>query len=177
MTASWLATFNDGADDGRLATALGECCSSSQWIDQILAGRPFADDEAVFTASDQAIADLDRSGLADALAGHPRIGERPSGPAGAAGSAGEWSRQEQAGVTSATPSVLEEIATANIEYEQKFGHVYLVCATGKSADELLAICRSRLANDPVVEEGVVCSELAKITRIRLGRLLRPYDAA
>jgi 2-oxo-4-hydroxy-4-carboxy-5-ureidoimidazoline decarboxylase len=174
MTSGWLATLNEGADDEQLATALGQCCSSGQWVDQILAGRPFPNDGALFTASDRAIADLDRSGLADALAGHPRIGERPSG---AAEAAGEWSRHEQSGVTSAAPDVLDEIATANIEYEQKFGHVYLVCATGKSADELLAICRSRLGNDPVVEEGVVRSELAKITRIRLGRLLRPYDAA
>ena len=92
------------------------------------------------------------------------------------GEAGDWSRQEQSGVRAGTAAVLEQVAVANAEYEHRFGHVYLVCATGKSADELLAICRSRLRNDPVTEEGVVRTELAKITRIRLGRLLRPYDA-
>jgi 2-oxo-4-hydroxy-4-carboxy-5-ureidoimidazoline decarboxylase len=173
MTASWLATLNAGADDDSLATELAACCSSRYWVEQILAQRPFADAEGLLAASDAAIAALDEAALAEALAGHPRIGERP---AGAGGAGGEWSREEQSGVTSAATGVREEIATANAEYERRFGHVYLVCATGKSADELLAICRARLGNDPATEEGVVRIELAKITRLRLGRLLRPYDA-
>jgi 2-oxo-4-hydroxy-4-carboxy-5-ureidoimidazoline decarboxylase len=170
MTAAWLSALNAGADDEALANQLAACCSSPQWVAQILEQRPYVDDEALYAASDAAIAALDAGALADAVARHPRIGER------AKGAGGEWSRQEQSGVTTATADVLEQIATANAEYEQRFGHVYLVCATGKSADDLLAICRSRLTNDPETEAGVVRVELAKITRIRLGKLLRPYDA-
>ena len=170
MAGSWLVTLNDGAGDGNVAEALFACCSSPRWIEQVLAGRPYPDEESLLASSDAAIAALDDSALAEALAGHPRIGAAP------AGAAHEWSRREQSGVATAPAGVLAEVAAANAEYERRFGHVYLVCATGKSADELLAICRSRLANDPVTEDGVVRAELAKITRIRLGRLLRPYDA-
>jgi 2-oxo-4-hydroxy-4-carboxy-5-ureidoimidazoline decarboxylase len=170
MTAGWLSTLNEGGDDAQLAAQLAACCSSRQWVEEILSQRPFADDGALFAASDAAISALDADALAEALAGHPRIGERPVGVAA------EWSRQEQSGVNSAAAGVLEEIATANAEYERRFGQVYLVCASGKSADELLAICRSRLTNDPVEEAQVVRAELAKISRIRLGKLLHPYDA-
>jgi 2-oxo-4-hydroxy-4-carboxy-5-ureidoimidazoline decarboxylase len=170
MTESALSTLNSGADDEQLAKELTACCSSEHWVEEILRQRPYADAEALLAASDAAVAALDNAALVDALAGHPRIGERP------AGAGGEWSRQEQSGVASAPSAVIEELATANAEYERRFGQVYLVCATGKSADELLAICRSRLANDPVAEERVVRAELAKITRIRLGKLLHPYDA-
>ncbi|HTW19553.1 MAG TPA: 2-oxo-4-hydroxy-4-carboxy-5-ureidoimidazoline decarboxylase [Mycobacteriales bacterium] len=171
MTERWLHVLNEGSADDQVAADLMACCSSRQWADRMLDQRPYADSNALLVASDAAIAALDDVGLADALAGHPRIGERPTG------SAHEWSRREQSGVSTATAGVLEEIAAANAEYERRFGRVYLVCATGKTADELLAICRSRLGNDPQTEEGVVRIELAKITRIRLGRLLGSYDAA
>ena len=170
MAESWLVTLNDGAEDEQVAKALTACCSAQQWVDQVLAGRPYPDEESLLESSDAAISSLDRAALAEALGGHPRIGAAPGG------AAHDWSRREQSCVTSAPAAVLAEIAAANAEYERRFGHVYLVCATGKSADELLAICRARLANDPVTEDGVVRAELAKITRIRLGRLLRPYDA-
>jgi 2-oxo-4-hydroxy-4-carboxy-5-ureidoimidazoline decarboxylase len=170
MAPGWLTTLNDGADDLRLAVDLMACCSSREWVDQIFGGRPFGDEDQLLTASDAAITALSDSALADALAGHPRIGERR------AGASAEWSRQEQAGVSSATTAVLEEVARANVEYEQRFGHVYLVCASGRSAEDLLAICRSRLTNDPDTEAHVVRAELAKITRIRLGKLLHAYDA-
>jgi 2-oxo-4-hydroxy-4-carboxy-5-ureidoimidazoline decarboxylase len=170
MTSGWLAGLNLGADDEALTAELITCCSSREWVDRVLAQRPFADAEALLAASDAAIAALDGVALSDALAGHPRIGERR------AGAEGVLSQQEQAGVTSAAAGVLEQIAKANADYEQRFGQVYLVCATGRSAEELLAICRSRLGNDPDTETAVIRVELAKITRIRLGRLLRAYDA-
>jgi 2-oxo-4-hydroxy-4-carboxy-5-ureidoimidazoline decarboxylase len=170
MTASWLVSLNSGADDEQSAKQLTACCRSRHWVEEILMQRPYVDADALLTASDVAVTALDQAGLADALAGHPRIGDRP------AGAGGEWSQQEQSGVAAAGAAVLEEIATTNAEYERRFGHVYLVCATGKTAEELLAICRSRLANDPVAEERVVRAELAKITRIRLGKLLNSYDA-
>lgn len=165
MTSAGLAELNTGLDDAGAARALAACCASGDWVARMLAARPFADVEAVYAESDAALAAVDDSAIAQALAGHPRIGERAPGPDGT------WSRQEQAGVSSAASSVRDEIADANSEYERRFGHVYLVCATGKSAEELLAICRSRLDNDPATEAGVVRAELTKITRIRLGKLL------
>lgn len=165
MTSAGLAELNGGLDDAGAARALAACCASGDWVARMLAARPFADAAALYAESDAALAAVDDSAIAQALAGHPRIGER------AAGADGAWSRQEQAGVSAAANSVRDEIAEANAEYERRFGHVYLVCATGKSAEELLAICRSRLDNDPSTEAGVVREELTKITRIRLGKLL------
>lgn len=171
MTSAGLAELNSGLDDAGAARALAACCASGDWVARMLAARPFADAEALYAESDATLAAVDDSAIAQALAGHPRIGERAAGTASTASTAGAWSRQEQAGVSSAASSVRDEIADANAEYERRFGHIYLVCATGKSAEELLAICRARLGNDAATEAGVVREELTKITRIRLGKLL------
>ena len=157
-----LAFLNSAPDDAALRGELATCCAARSWITALVAGRPFADEEELFAASDAAIGELTDAGLAEALAGHPRIGERTGGA---------WSRQEQAGVASAGAVVQAELAAANAAYEQRFGHVYLVCATGRSAEELLAVCRTRLGNDPATERAVVLAELAKISRLRLAKLL------
>lgn len=165
-----LAEFNQAPDDDRLRSSLHACCAAESWVNRIVAGRPYPDEAALLSASDAATAELDDTGLAQALAGHPRIGERVAAGHGA------WSRQEQSGVAGAGADVRAQLAEANAAYEQQFGHVYLVCATGKSADELLALCRARLDNDPATERGVVSTELAKINRLRLGKLLHPEQA-
>jgi 2-oxo-4-hydroxy-4-carboxy-5-ureidoimidazoline decarboxylase len=109
------------------------------------------------------VARLAPADLEQALAGHPRIGEGRT--------AGHWSRREQAGVHGADPATIQALADGNEAYERRFGHIYLVCATGRSAGQLLALLRERLGNDPGTEWGVVRRELAKINRIRLARLL------
>ena len=140
---------------------LRACCAADAWIEAILAGRPYASAAELAETSDAATAALDDHGLGQALGGHPRIGER---------AAEAWSRQEQAGVADAGAEVRAALAAANAEYERRFGHVYLVCATGRSAAELLAICQARLDNSPAVERAVVLGELAKINRLRLTKL-------
>jgi len=158
--------FANALPDVQLTPLLRGCCAAPDWIDAVRAGRPYTSLAALLERSDVATAALDDAGLSAAVAAHPRIGERAHGTHAA------WSRQEQAGVGGASGDVRAELAAANAEYEQRFGHVYLVCATGRSADELLAICRSRLANDPDTEHAVVLTELGKIARLRLGKLLR-----
>jgi 2-oxo-4-hydroxy-4-carboxy-5-ureidoimidazoline decarboxylase len=106
---------------------------------------------------------LDPADLEQALAGHPRIGERHG--------ADDRSRREQAGVHGADPATIQALADGNQAYERQFGHIYLVCATGRSAGELLALLQERLGNDPGAEWAVVRTELAKINRIRLAKLL------
>jgi 2-oxo-4-hydroxy-4-carboxy-5-ureidoimidazoline decarboxylase len=164
MTAPGLQAFN-ALDAAAARRALLECCASMAWATRVAAGRPYPDAASLFAAADAAVHDLDPTGLTEALAGHPRIGERPAGPAHRA------SRREQAGVAGADRGVLDAIAAGNAAYEQRFGHVYLVCATGRSAPELLDILQSRLANDPATEDRVTRTELAKINRIRLDRML------
>jgi 2-oxo-4-hydroxy-4-carboxy-5-ureidoimidazoline decarboxylase len=172
-SSEWLARFNDAGAAGlaQVEAELGECCRAPAWIAALLAERPYADAEELFLDSDVATMLLDADGLAQALAGHPRIGQQ--GEHHAIDAPASWSAQEQAGVATASATTREQIAAANAEYEQRFGHVYLVSATGKSAAELLAICRARLANDDATEDRVVREELAKIARIRLARLLYP----
>jgi 2-oxo-4-hydroxy-4-carboxy-5-ureidoimidazoline decarboxylase len=139
------------------------CCSSARWAAEVLSGRPYATADEVLARSDAAVAGLAPADLEQALAGHPRIGERRD--------ADERSRREQAGVLGADPATIQALADGNAEYERRFGHIYLVCATGRNAADLLALLRERLGNDPGTEWGVVRRELGKINRIRLAKLL------
>ena len=144
--------------------ALFAVCATPRWADAVAAARPFGSPEGLYAAADHALADLTESDLDDALSGHPRIGGR-------AGSAD--SRREQAGVTG--DETLAALAQGNREYEARFGHVYLVCASGRSGEELLEVLRSRLGNEPETERAVVRQELGRINRLRLERLVRTEE--
>jgi 2-oxo-4-hydroxy-4-carboxy-5-ureidoimidazoline decarboxylase len=145
---------------------LRSCCSSGVWARKVSAGRPYGSIEELCLAADDALAALSESEVDEALAGHPRIGDRP---------ADESSRLEQSGVADADERTSAALAEANRVYEERFGHVYLVCATGKGGGELLTMLRDRLGNAPAEERRVVRSELGKINRIRLDRLLRETE--
>lgn len=159
-----LAGFNNAPSDDAQATLL-ECCSSPQWAHAVAARRPYPSPAALFEAADEALADLDDAELRAALAGHPRIGERAD--AGHAASSG----REQAGVAQSSTATLTALVDGNRAYEARFGHVYLVCADGRSGDELLAVLHERLTNDPASEWATVREELRKINRLRLARLI------
>jgi len=160
------------ADD--LRVRLHSCCAADAWVEEMVKGRPYRSEVALYAASDHATLALDADGLDQALAGHPRIGDRAPAHAGDTRSAA-WSRGEQSAVATAGADVLSQLAAANAEYERRFGHVYLVCASGRGAEELLAVCRSRLDNDPETERGVVIGELAKINQLRLAKLLAEWQ--
>ena len=148
---------------------LHACCSSPAWAKAVASRRPFLSAGDLFEAADAELAALSEAEVNAALGGHPRIGERPQGAGGA------QSRREQSRVEGADESTLAAIAEGNRAYESRFGHVYLVCATGRSAEELLAVLRDRLGNSPETERQVLRQELAKINRIRLGRMLGEVD--
>ena len=155
----------NGLPDGMAREELLACCSSARWAAEMASGRPFASADEIITCSEAAVAGLTQADLEQALAGHPRIGDRSR--AGAAA----WSRQEQAGVEAADQAIVRALAEGNEAYERRFGHIYLVCATGRSGAELLALLRERLGNDTAGEWDVVRRELVKINRIRLRKLL------
>jgi 2-oxo-4-hydroxy-4-carboxy-5-ureidoimidazoline decarboxylase len=144
--------------------ALYECCTSRIWAIRVAAGRPFLDEDALFERADLILAELTESDLDEALDGHPRIGDRPDNPSSAA---------EQSGVATADDAVIAELKKCNAEYEERFGHVYLVFANGRPAGELLAILKERMSNDPATERRVMRMELAKINRRRLKAMLEP----
>lgn len=156
-----LAGFDAMSDDAA-HQALLACCSSPGLARSLVVGRPYPSVEALLDAADAAVARLPESEIDLALAGHFRIGERPRSADSA---------REQAGVAAAADEVREALAEGNRTYEERFGHIYLVCATGKSAEEVLALLTARLRNDPETERRVVRTELAKINRIRLRGLL------
>lgn len=143
--------------------ALFACCSSPAWTRRLAAARPYASEAELFAAADRALAELSEAEIDHALDGHPRIGERRDGNA--------VSAREQAAVTVAGDEVKRAIAEGNRDYEARFGQVYLVAASGRSPEELLADLRHRLDNDPATERKVLRAELAKINRIRLGQLI------
>jgi 2-oxo-4-hydroxy-4-carboxy-5-ureidoimidazoline decarboxylase len=138
------------------------CCASPVWARAVAAGRPYATVADLLDRAGAVLADLPEAEIDRALAGHPRIGER---------SAHASSQQEQAAVASADRPVLDALAAGNRAYEERFGHVYLVCADGRTAGELLAVLRARLANDAATERATARAELGKINTIRLGRLV------
>jgi 2-oxo-4-hydroxy-4-carboxy-5-ureidoimidazoline decarboxylase len=142
--------------------ALSACCSSERWVLAVTAGRPYSSVSDLLAASDAAVAAMSEADLSEALDGHPRLGERH---------VTGWSSQEQAGVAGADARIRAALAVGNAEYEERFGHVYLACATGSGAAELLGFLRERLANEPEAEWRVVASELAKINQLRLRKLV------
>lgn len=142
--------------------ALGRCCGAARWIDGMMARRPFASEAELEAAADAVWAALDREDLLEAFAHHPAIGTT--------GTVSAWSKAEQAGVTGAAAETLASLRALNDLYAQRFGHVFLVCATGQSADEMLARLRARIDNAPTHELAVAAAEQAKITRLRLRKL-------
>jgi len=153
--------FNRLTDRQRMNLLYG-VCSSPIWARRVLAGGPFRDVDALLDRADRVLAELPDGEIDAALDGHPRIGAKVDNASSA---------REQSAVASAGDDVKAELAAKNREYDDKFGYVYLVCASGRSAEELLAILTDRLHNDPDTERRVMRSELAKINRLRLERLL------
>ncbi|NEB78274.1 2-oxo-4-hydroxy-4-carboxy-5-ureidoimidazoline decarboxylase [Streptomyces sp. SID14478] len=156
-----LARFN-ASDESAAQAELHEVCASSAWGSKILAQRPFASLDALFEASDAAMAELSAEDLAEAMAGHPPIGRpKPGDPT---------SSREQRGMAGASEELKAEMLDRNLEYQDRFGHVFLICATGASAEQMLDALKARIGNTPEQEREIVRTELGKINRIRLTRL-------
>jgi 2-oxo-4-hydroxy-4-carboxy-5-ureidoimidazoline decarboxylase len=200
----------DRATAATAAALLRPSCASARWIERLVSGRPYETLPALVAASDATIGALGWPDIEQALAAHPRIGDRtPSGPAGGrgpqpgdaasgrlgpaaapggrpapGGAAGgrpgpadgdreaAWSRQEQSGTRDAPAEVQAGLRAGNAAYEERFGHVFLICATGMSAASMLAALQARLGHDPAREREVVRDELMKIVRLRLGKAFR-----
>ena len=149
------------------------CCGSRAWAGRVAALRPFASEDALFSAADEVWWGLDRDDWLEAFRSHPRIGEKKA-EAGQTAREQGWSRGEQAGMDAAEDAPRRALAEGNRAYEARFGHIYLVCATGRSADELLSILTARLDNDAETELRVAAGEQARITRLRLEKLLAAH---
>jgi OHCU decarboxylase len=134
------------------------------------AARPYSSREALLALAEEHWWALDREDWLEAFRSHPRIGERRA-EAGQTSTEQRWSAGEQSGMASAESGTQAAIAAGNREYEERFGYIYIVCASGRSAEELLSVLRERLGNAPEVEIRAAAAEQARITRLRLDKLL------
>ena len=144
--------------------ALLACCGSFRWTGQMTARRPFDNAEIVHATAHDIWWSLEKSDWLEAFACHPKIGESKSGS--------DWSSQEQKGMATASAGIADAISTLNREYQKRFGYIFIVCATGKSAAEIRDLLEQRLKNDPQKELRLAAAEQLKITHLRLDKLLQ-----
>lgn len=148
-----------------------KCCGCRNWASAISAARPFANVEELLTTADSTWRSLGSEDWLEAFRAHPKIGEKKAAAAQSQ-AAQKWSAQEQSGVNDAANETMAALAEGNQDYEQRFGFIFIVCATGKSSEEMLAILQARLQNDAEAEIAVAAEEQRKITRLRLEKLLQ-----
>jgi 2-oxo-4-hydroxy-4-carboxy-5-ureidoimidazoline decarboxylase len=147
---------------------LMDCCGAARWAAGVAARRPYVNAEALHKTADSVWWKLERADWLEAFSHHPQIGDRP---ASGSESARQWTAGEQAGARIATDDVKARLARANRAYFEKFGYIYIVCATGKTAEGMLAILNQRLQNDLASELSIAAEQQRLITRIRLDKLL------
>jgi len=172
----WLNSLSaDEATDELL-----HCCGSRRWASQMAHARPFSDPEELREKATDIWWSLDSNDWLDAFRSHPKIGENKPTASDEKkdqmhSGAREWSEQEQAGVRNAKEETMDYLAQLNLKYEAKFGYIFIVCATGKSSEEMLTILQERLENDEMKELPIAAAEQAKITDLRLKKMLGMRD--
>jgi OHCU decarboxylase len=147
-----------------------KCCGSKRWAERMSAETPFESLNDLLAKADSVWCALEPHDWLEAFHSHPKIGERKAAAVTSEQSK-SWSEAEQAGVSNAAAQTLQALADLNKEYEDKFGYIFIVCATGKSSEEMLAILRGRLQNNPDEELRIAAAEQAKITKLRLQKLV------
>ena len=156
-------------DEAPIAEArrlLTECCSATRWVEAMLRRRPFGSHHAIIAVARDAWWSLGPEDWREAFSHHPKIGDLETLRSRFAGTRA-LSESEQSGMESATDAVLDALARANRDYEERFGYIFIVCATGKSAEAMLALLHGRIMNDPAGEIRIAAEEQMKITAIRL----------
>jgi 2-oxo-4-hydroxy-4-carboxy-5-ureidoimidazoline decarboxylase len=156
------------ADESAARDAMIACCGANRWAATMVSARPFNSAADLCRAADQAWRATDETDWLEAFACHPRIGERKRTRAG---QSAEWSHQEQAALGDAQERILSELAEGNALYEERFGFTYIICATGKTAEQMLAILKRRLGSDRAAELREAAEQQRQIMQIRLGKWL------
>ena len=147
-----------------------KCCGSKRWAKRLAGARPFSDLQQLLSESDRIWSSLEPKDWLEAFSHHPKIGEKKAAN-GQSLEAAAWSQEEQAGTRSAAREERQELAALNRAYEERFGFIFIVCATGKTTVEMLALLRERLGNDYETELHRAAQEQQRITHLRLRKLL------
>lgn len=165
-----LSEFNQ-LEKKEAVLALQKCCGSSRWMERMLLQMPFKSKEALMQIAEASwFEDCVEADYLEAFTHHPKIGDIES-LAKKFATTKAWAGNEQAGVNTASNDVLESLSKGNDDYEKKFGYIFIVCATGKTAQEMLDLLLERLPNNPEDEIKIAMQEQHKITNIRLNKLL------
>jgi OHCU decarboxylase len=154
---------------GEAENELLKCCGSREWATRLVAERPFENLDDLIAKADRVWWSLASRDWLEAFHSHPKIGEKRAAAATSL-EAQRWSADEQSGIRDSAQETMEALAESNRAYEEKFGYIFIVCASGKTSEEMLAILRSRLENDPDQELRMAAAEQAKITELRLKKL-------
>ena len=149
-----------------------KCCGSRNWARALTDVRPFTDVDALFQKANTIFLSLRDEDWLEAFQAHPKIGEQKAGAVQSEQARG-WSAKEQSGIQDAVTETKAALVAGNQEYEERFGFIFIVCATGKTSEEMLAILNERLQHDPETELRVAAEQQQKITRLRLEKLLNP----
>jgi len=157
-------------DAERAAAEFLKCCGATEWARAMAERRPFADADAMFDTADDLFGLLSDDDWMEAFRAHPRIGEQKAASPQSE-IARQWSAEEQSHTVSASASVMAALGEANQKYERQFGFIFIVCATGKSAEEMLSMINTRLTNPPAAEFRIAAKEQKRITQLRLQKLL------
>ncbi len=165
-----LAWLNELAPE-EARTEFLKCCGAARWAEAVEQQRPYTSLEQLIAKANDVWWSLDETDWLEAFRSHPKIGERKAANAVSAQSR-QWSAQEQQGVQNAAQETIEKLAKLNLDYEKKFGFIFIVCATGKSSNEILALLEQRLLNDASTELPIAAAEQARIAELRLRKLLR-----
>jgi 2-oxo-4-hydroxy-4-carboxy-5-ureidoimidazoline decarboxylase len=150
--------------------ALERCCGATRWVEAMLARRPFLDTPQLLAAADTVFAEAGQADLLEAFSHHPQIGADIAELRRKFANTGDLAAAEQSGAAAADTQTLEALRAANQAYLARFGYIFIVCASGKSAAAMLALLEQRLHNDPASELRIAAAEQAKITKLRLERL-------
>ena len=161
-----LDDFNDEPSE-QVAAALRACNAAPRFADEVLAGRPYPDADSLVARAEEVARSLSWDEVSLALAAHPRIGDRPEGSSAEA----QASRREQSSMTDADAATRTALVDGNRAYEDRFGHVFLIRAAGRSPEEMLGELRRRLANDAEAERAEATEQLAQITGLRVRGLV------
>lgn len=151
-------------------TEFFKCCGSRNWANGMADARPFHDWASLIETAENLWQKLSEQDWLEAFSAHPKIGEKKAAQPGPTGTE-QWSEDEQSGTRYASSEIMSELAEANRAYETKFDHIFIVCATGKSSEEMLALLKQRLGNDPATELRIAAEEQRRITLLRLEKSL------
>lgn len=150
--------------------ALLQCCGSTRWAEEVSQKRPYASLETLIASANNVWWSLQPDDWLEAFRSHPKIGEKKSA-APVSDRSSQWSGQEQAGISNASRETVDALAALNWAYEQKFGFIFIICATGKTSEEMLEELKQRLENDPDTELPIAAAEQSKITELRLKKMI------